>query len=421
MTSATLAGRVLVVDDSPLALELLQQALRSEHWEVATAPNTITAFPLIQNWLPEVIVSDLHMPGMDGVEFVQRIQTLDPTLPVVMTSTEDSLNVVLGAVHAGVYDYVPKSGDLRALFAAVGRAAQHTRTTRENLRLQRELQRANHELEGRVAERTAQLSDANHELQRLMSQLVSTERLAAIGQLAAGIAHEINNPLSYVLSNLAFVRSQLAQTEAKGNDVVELSVEELQQALREAEDGATRITEIVRDVRTMSRTDDRARGKYDVNTAIRSATRIAGEQIRRRARLELELAPGMEIIGSVGRMTQVLINLLVNAADAIEDAPGREHEIRVTTTRRGDNVVITVADTGSGIETEKMARIFEPFFTTKPEGRGTGLGLSICRDIVERHSGRIEVQSEMGVGTRFVIELPSAHLSAPKLTLAKEP
>jgi signal transduction histidine kinase len=414
---------VLVVDDSPVTVEIFRIALCDDGWDVRTSLTADAAFELVHTWRPDVVVCDLYMPEMDGLAFFRRLRTLDALLPLIMVSGEESLSVVLSAVHEGVYDYVQKNGDTRALCAAVTRAAHHVEAVRENARLSDELKRANQELESRVAERTAQLSAANQELQRLMGQLVSSERLAAIGQLAAGIAHEINNPLSYVMSNMTYARHRLVEIEQALTDLPAAQellhgkrrptggrtvLQEMQQALIEAEDGATRITDIVRDVRTMSRTDDRARSRFDLNAAIRSATRIAGEQIRRRAILKLDLTPNLEVMGSAGRMTQVLLNLLVNAAQAVEEMPGREHEINVSSRRVGDKIVVEVRDSGPGIQPEHRQQLFNPFFTTKPEGRGTGLGLSISQDIVHRHGGAIEVASAPGAGTTFTIELPAA-------------
>lgn len=420
MSLASPRGRVLLVDDSPLVVDVLQAALQTEGYEVFAAMRCPEALQLVSRAQPDVVVSDLHMPDMDGVAFLHALRKLDPHIPLIMVSSEESVSVILNAVHAGVYDYVPKNGDTRVLVAAVTRAATFVRTLRDNQRLSDELRDANQDLEQRVLERTAQVSAANEELQKLTGQLVASERLAAIGMLAAGIAHEINNPLSYIMSNMTFARMRLAEIEQGMAGMAEppadlAVVQELQQALLEAEDGASRITDIVKDMRTMSRTDDKSRAKFDINAAIRSATRIAGEQIRRKAQLKVDLAPNLEVIGSAGRMTQVLLNLLVNAAQALEDAPGRDHQIHVVSHRQGDSVIVRVQDSGPGMSAETQAQLFQPFFTTKPEGRGTGLGLSISQDIVRRHGGQINVESQLGVGTSFIVELPAAppgHLHA---------
>ncbi len=402
MSTTQHTGRVLVVDDSPLAVALLQNTLQAEKWQVTAATTTQQALDLARSWQPDVVVSDLHMPDMDGLAFFRQLRGLDPTIPLVMTSSDEDVSTILEVVHAGVYDYVPKTSDNRVLAAAVARAGEYHRALLRNADLARQLQRSNQDLERRVTERTAQLTGLNNELQALMAKLVATERLAALGQLAAGVAHEINNPLAFVVNNLGYVRHQLVALVQQ-----DPTLERLMAPLSEAEDGAMRIGEIVRDIRTVSRSDNNGQARrFEVNAAMRSATRISGEQIKRRAHLEMDLGADLWIMGNPGRITQVFINLLVNAADACQGRPGCV--IRIVSQRAGDNIVVSVHDSGAGIPSENMARIFEPFFTTKGEGVGTGLGLSICRDIVSQHGGGISVTSVLGEGTRFTMQFPAA-------------
>ena len=402
MSASVHTGRVLVVDDSPLAVALLQNTLQAEKWQVSAATTTQQALDLARSWRPDVVVSDLHMPDMDGLAFFRQLRGLDPTIPLVMTSSDEDVGTILEVVHAGVYDYVPKTSDNRVLAAAVARAGEYHRALQRNADLAHQLQRSNQDLERRVTERTAQLTGLNNELQALMAKLVATERLAALGQLAAGVAHEINNPLSFVVNNLGYVRHQLVALVQQ-----DPALERLVGPLAEAEDGAMRIGEIVRDIRTVSRSDNNGQARrFEVNAAIRSATRISGEQIKRRAHLEVDLGPNLWIMGSPGRITQVFINLLVNAADACQGRPGCV--IRIVSQCVGNDIVISVHDSGAGIPAENLTRIFEPFFTTKAEGVGTGLGLSICRDIVSQHGGGISVTSVLSEGTRFTMRFPAA-------------
>jgi signal transduction histidine kinase len=236
---------------------------------------------------------------------------------------------------------------------------------------------------------------------RLACQLAASEQLATLGQVAAGIGHEINNPTAYIQSNLEFVQDQLrALGEGKAVDIAELEL-----AVGDAREGARRIGDIVRDMRALSRTDDEAGGWFDLNDAIRSALRIARVETAQRASVEAELIEGLVVKGNPGPVSQVFVNLLVNAAQAMADWKGERKEIRITARRESEQAVIEVSDTGPGIPPERLHRLFQPFFTTK--GTGTGLGLSISRNIVRRFGGDISVRSAPGDGTVFTVSLPA--------------
>jgi signal transduction histidine kinase len=257
---------------------------------------------------------------------------------------------------------------------------------------------------------------------RMAGQLAATERMASMGLVAAGISHEINNPASYVLSNIQFIQHGLTTLSRSLNPELEgreepvapawgprqqEELESLQQAASEACEGTRRICEIIRDMRALSRMDDTAANWFDLNEAIRSALRITRAETTPAASVVVELAEGLQVKGSPGRVSQVFSNLLVNAAQALSEWKGTRREIRVSSYRVGERAVIEVADTGPGIAPEHLSRVFQPFFTTKGMTTGTGLGLSICRDIVRRLGGDIEVQSETGVGTVFTVSLPA--------------
>jgi len=245
------------------------------------------------------------------------------------------------------------------------------------------------------------------EQRRLQAELVFADRLASIGTLAAGMAHEINNPLAYLLASIQFLERRLGEGEGeadgKGGDDGETL-----EAVREARDGARRIAEIVRSLRTFAQRDrERALGGTDLREAIRAASRIADSQIRPRARLSLDLGEVPRVRGSEHELAQVALNLIVNAAQAIPEGRTTENEIRVTTRLAADGrVAFEVVDTGGGIAPEDLARIFDPFFTTKPVGEGSGLGLSICHGIVQKLGGEIAAESELGRGTLFRVLLP---------------
>jgi signal transduction histidine kinase len=234
----------------------------------------------------------------------------------------------------------------------------------------------------------------------MQTQLERAERLASLGTLAAGVAHEINNPLAYVLTNLEFALSRLAESGAPKEDL---------EALAEARDGAARVRDVVRGLRAFSRPGAGRRGPADAGAELEAALRLASNDIRRRARLETSLQPVPRVVSGDHELGQVFLNLLLNAAQAIPEGRAGENVVRVEAgTDSAGWARISVQDSGVGIPPEVQRRIFEPFFTTKPLGTGTGLGLAIAHSIVVAAGGRIEVESEAGRGATFRVLLPPA-------------
>jgi PAS domain S-box-containing protein len=247
----------------------------------------------------------------------------------------------------------------------------------------------------------------------------AVQRLASLGTLAAGVAHELNNPLTYVLSNVEHaveaVRALRGQpAEAEGWD-------EALEALDDALEGAERMRVILRDLRTLARPDERAGGSADVRGVLEHAAAVASTELRTRARLVWDVADVPPVRGSEGRLGQVFVNLLVNAAHAIPEGDPTANVVRLSATRRdGGGVTVAVQDSGAGIPPEHLGRVFEPFFTTKPVGHGTGLGLWVCQNIVTALGGRIEVESAPGRGSTFRVHLPAAE-HEPARAVAPEP
>jgi signal transduction histidine kinase/CheY-like chemotaxis protein len=245
---------------------------------------------------------------------------------------------------------------------------------------------------------------------RMQVRLAEADRLAAVGTLAAGVAHEINNPLAYLLGGLDYVERELERlAPTLGEDGRELAT-----VLGEMRTGGERIRHIVTDLRTFSRADDEARADVDLRRIADSALHIAARELERRARVVRDLGPVPVVRGNEARLGQVLLNLLVNAAQAIpEGAPGTNEVRLATRTGLAGEAVVEVSDTGQGIPPELLGRIFDPFFTTKPQGVGTGLGLWISRNLVVAAGGDLAVESAVGVGTRFRVTLPPAAPDAP--------
>ena len=247
------------------------------------------------------------------------------------------------------------------------------------------------------------------ERREMEARLMAADRLASIGLVSAGVAHEINNPLAFVMSNLDFAASALGRIVHDASDPG--LARQATDALREAQEGAERIRRIVRDLRSFARPDDddEARGGVDLVQVLDASANIAWNEIRHRARLVKDYAPGLPpVAGSALRLGQVFLNLLVNAAQAIDEGAVSQNEIRLLASESGGNVEVRVRDTGRGIAAEDMGRLFQPFFTTKPAGVGTGLGLTICDNIVTGLGGSMRVESAPGRGSTFIVTLPVA-------------
>jgi two-component system, cell cycle sensor histidine kinase and response regulator CckA len=246
------------------------------------------------------------------------------------------------------------------------------------------------------------------ERKAIQARLVEADRLAALGVLSAGIAHEINNPLAYLLLNLEFLSRELPTLPSDPSKLDALMVR-----VRDAFHGAERVASIVRDLRTFARADEGVRGPVDVQAALESALNIAGSEIKQKAILIRDYQPVPPVDANPNRIEQVLLNLLLNAAQAL---PGHEtagNEVRARLRSEGGQVSIIIEDTGSGIPEELLGKIFDPFFTTKPVGVGTGLGLSICRSIVRGLGGEISVSSTLGQGSQFTVSLPASQNRLP--------
>jgi signal transduction histidine kinase len=379
----------------------------------------------------------------------QRLALLIPALAVVLlvlltfailVPLRHSLRGLLGvAERIGRGDFDPRGApvtghdELGTLGRAFDRMAGELRELLvEKQRLvraeaeasEREARRYHALLEDTVRARTTELAEANtrlrdslQELQRTQEQLLFADRLAAVGRLAAGVGHEINNPLAYILGNLRFVHRELGcLSGAPGEE----DRQEWLAALAEATEGAERVRVIVQDLKMLSRPDDVALSPVNVAAVVQSAAKMALHEVRDRARVVQECDGVPAVHANAARLGQVFLNLLINAAHAIEPGRAQENEIRVRArVSAPGHVTVEVRDTGSGIPAEHLKRVFEPFFTTKPVGVGTGLGLSVCHRIITSLGGEIRVESEPGRGTSFFITLPAAEdTGAPERSAA---
>jgi signal transduction histidine kinase/ligand-binding sensor domain-containing protein len=284
------------------------------------------------------------------------------------------------------------------------------------LRLRRSQERER-KLQARVDERTAELAMRLEQLETARERLAHAEKLAAMGTLAAGVGHEINNPLAYILSNLRFLTAELRDFTKRDEELERW--EEVEEALADALQGAERVRKIVHALRTLARAQREPPKRLDLHATIDHALEVLDPSLRQRARIVKEYGPPQAVLGDETRLSQVFFHLIANAIQAIPADHPERNEIHLLT-RRGEDgrAVVEVRDSGQGIAPEHLPRIFDPFFTTKEAGEGTGLGLSLCHSTIEAMSGEVQVESELGRGSTFRILLPPLQ-EAPPAAAAK--
>ena len=289
--------------------------------------------------------------------------------------------------------------------------------TEEELKKSKEMLEAHHK----------ELEKAYAELKAAQSQILQQEKMASIGQIAAGIAHEVNNPVGFIMSNLSSLQKYVSRlsefidvqtetikklsgdgkilnaiTESRKSLKVDYIIDDLGNLIRESLDGAERVKKIVQDLKSFSRIDEAEWKMADINAGIESTINIVWNELKYKATVKKEYGNIPLTKCNPGQLNQVFMNILVNAAHAIE----KQGEITMKTWHDNGYIYISISDTGCGIPADKIDRIFEPFFTTKEVGKGTGLGLSIAYDIVKKHNGDIIVESEVGKGTTFTVKVP---------------
>jgi signal transduction histidine kinase len=412
------SGRVLLADDSALVRDFVGGLIFDWGFLVETVSSGREALDAIATSPFDVIVSDNKMLDMTGVELLSTLRMRGVSTPIIMLSSVSRTSEVLSAIHQGAFDYIVKDEAIEPLRVAILRAIQHVRLVKENEHLLEELARLNAELEDRVRDRTTALEQANTRLlaergeleatltrlNETQEQLVQMEKMASVGLLTAGIAHEINNPLAFILPNFELIESWLAATRDGKTDARVQNFDDLAKTVGECRRGLDRIARIVRQLRIFSHPGRQDLGPVDVDAVIGSVIPFVEREISGRALLTVYSSPDCIARGSEDRLRQVLLNLLINSAQSFssERMDGR---IDVFVEPRENEVAIRVIDNGCGIAQANVRRAFDPFFTTKPVGHGTGLGLSICRDLVQKMGGNITLESQLGRGTAVTVVL----------------
>ena len=371
------ALHVLLIDDSADDAELLIRALRHADFDptwtrVDTAVALEHAFDT-ERW--DVVISDWCMPNFSAPAAFAIMQAKQLDLPFIIVSGTIGEEVAVEALRAGAHDFLIKDR-LARLAPAILRERREAELRRERRSLQ--------------------------------EQLLLADRMASIGLLAAGVAHDLSNPLTCATANLLLACDQVERLNAHG-----VACDELAQELAEAREAVERMRSLVQDLKVFCRSDDERRTAVDLRQCLEFALRMAAPAIRPRARVVKEYGEVPLVYANGARIGQVLLNLLVNAAHAIESADASDHSIRVVTRTAADGrAIVEVHDTGCGIPKEVQEQLWRPFVTTKPVGVGTGLGLWISQSIIRALAGEITVDSQLGQGTSFSVALPPLQRTA---------
>lgn len=405
--------RILIVDDDEQVRSLYATYL-GETYSCKTAEDAHAALEMLSREPFALVLTDVQMPGLGGIELLRKIIAQYPGTAVIMITGIDRTQRVIDAIRVGASDYLIKPCDFDVLSLCVERALERRVLVRNARRYKKDLELRNIELARQKAE-----------LVRLQSQILHAEKMASLGLLAAGIAHELNNPAGFIYSNIGVLREDverlkqcllaydqlsLPEDQAAAIARIKLAADydnimaDLDSILTDCHVGAERIRDVVNNLRLFSRLDEAEIKRVDLNEGIEATVRLLSSYYKSgRIVLRRDYGELPPINCYAAQLNQVWMNLLVNAAQAIGNADG---EVRIMTRYHDGNVCVSVTDTGGGISPENMKKVFDPFFTTKPVGEGTGLGLSISHGIIEQHGGTISVDTIPGEGTRFTITLP---------------
>ncbi|MEH2285575.1 MAG: response regulator [Nostoc sp.] len=422
---------ILLVDDNPNNLKLLSEAIQRCGWKPLMATDGESAIEQTAYAHPDLILLDVMMAGIDGFETCRRLKTnpITQNIPVIfMTALSDSTDKVAG-LEIGAVDYITKPFQQEEVIA--------------RLKLHLKISHLTRTLEERVQERTAELTQSLQQLQQTQLQMIQSEKMSTLGQLVAGIGHEINNPVGFVSGNLSYIeeyvnnllrlvslqQQKLTQPDPEIQELVEemdleYLTEDLPKLLASMHQGITRLKDISLSLRTFTRADISSPVEFQIHEGIDSTLmllkhRLKGNSDRTKIQVITQYGDLPPISCYPGQLNQVFMNIIANAIDAFDELHQNHSDreisaypniITITTSvdPQQQTVTICIQDNGPGMVPNVQSRIFEQSFTTKPVGKGTGLGLAISHQIiVEKHNGQVNCLSMPSEGTKFIITLPN--------------
>lgn len=399
---------ILLVDDSNISRQITSDLLVSQFFQIIEANNGADALKELENDSSiKLLITDYHMPQMDGFELTKEVRKKYAMEDLAIIGISARGNPLLASqfLKCGANDFIAKPFFAEELLWRVNQNVE----LMANI-AQRRQYHAN--LEKEVERQTA-------EIKKSQTMIIQQEKLAAIGQLSAGVAHEINNPIGFISSNLGSMKKYMKKlceyieaskanlpqdelSELREKLKIDFILEDVGELVNESTEGTNRVKEIINNLKSFSRSDEAEAKETDINECIESTLKIVWNELKYKSEVIKEYGDLPSLKCYHQQLNQVFMNLLVNAAQAIEE----QGIITIQTWADKKNIYVAISDTGQGIKPENIDHLFEAFFTTKEVGKGTGLGLSIAHGIITKHSGTIDVESHLGTGTKFKIALP---------------
>ncbi|OGR88979.1 MAG: hypothetical protein A2992_07080 [Elusimicrobia bacterium RIFCSPLOWO2_01_FULL_59_12] len=365
-------ARILVIDDEAGLRDLLSHEFALQGYQVDTAMDGCQALEKLAQQTFQLVLCDINMPKMGGLEILEHIRKLDSDMEVIMMTGYATIEDAVMAMKKGAYDFVQKPFNLEELFQLAEKSLE----------------------KGDLRRTILELRETKKKLEATQMQLIQSEKLAGIGQLAAGVAHELNNPLSGVMGFAQLLLEDAGLTAQQRKDIETIYAQ------------SQRCRTIIQNLLQFSRRKDPLQEVLDLAPLLLATLDLVKYDFSTSAiDLSQTVPPTLPLIlGDASQLQQVFLNLLTNARQAM--AGGKKGRLVIEAGQRGNKVFVRCADNGHGIPKDIQDKIFDPFFTTKPVGQGTGLGLSICYGIVQQHRGALYVESKVDAGSTFTVELP---------------